>query len=96
MLNSDLDAIVPMLCVTLAALVSMLAEAFREKDERMPMAVWGLIGLAGAGVSSALLWNRSTTGLARSGFGVVKEGWRTAFGAPCGFLYRCSLLHSLQ
>jgi NADH-quinone oxidoreductase subunit N len=66
MLNSDLDAIVPMLCVTLAALVSMLAEAFREKDERMPMAVWGLIGLAGAGVSSALLWNRSTTG-----FGVI-------------------------
>jgi hypothetical protein len=50
MLNSDLDAIVPMLCVTLAALVSMLAEAFREKGERMPMAVWGLIGLAGAQV----------------------------------------------
>ncbi len=66
MLSSDLDAIVPMLCVTLAALVSMLAEAFREKDERMPMAVWGLIGLAGAGVSSVLLWNRSTTG-----FGVI-------------------------
>ena len=66
MLTSEFDAIVPMLCVTLAALVSMLAEAFRERDERMPMAVWGLIGLTGAVVSSALLWNRSTTG-----FGVI-------------------------
>ena len=66
MLTSEFDAIVPMLCVTLAALVSMLAEAFREKDERMPMAVWGLIGLTGAVVSSALLWNRSTVG-----FGVI-------------------------
>jgi NADH-quinone oxidoreductase subunit N len=66
MLTSEFDAIVPMLCVTLAALVSMLAEAFREKDERMPMAVWGLIGLTGSVVSSALLWNR-----AASGFGVI-------------------------
>jgi NADH-quinone oxidoreductase subunit N len=66
MLTSEFDAIVPMLCVTLAALVSMLAEAFREKDERMPMAAWGLIGLTGAVVSSALLWNRSAVG-----FGVI-------------------------
>jgi NADH-quinone oxidoreductase subunit N len=66
MLSSDLDAIVPMLCVMLAGLVSMVAESFREKDERMPMAMWGLIGLGGAIVSSILLWNRSTVG-----FGVI-------------------------
>ncbi len=66
MLSTDFDAIVPMLCVTLAALVSLLAEAFRERDERMPMAAWGLIGLAGAAVSSALLWDRAATG-----FGVI-------------------------
>ena len=66
MLNTDFDAIVPMLCVTLAALVSLLAEAFRDRDERMPMAAWGLIGLAGAAASSVLLWNRSAIG-----FGVI-------------------------
>ena len=66
MLTPDLDALVPMLCVTLAALVSMLAEAFRDRDERMPMAMWGLIGLAGSVVSSVLLWNRSAVG-----FGVI-------------------------
>jgi hypothetical protein len=35
--NSSLDAIVPMLCVTLAALAVMGAEAFRGRDENMPL-----------------------------------------------------------
>jgi NADH-quinone oxidoreductase subunit N len=66
MFNSALDAIVPMLCVTLAALAAMGAEAFRNRGERMPIGGLGIIGLIGAAVSSVLLWNRNT-----SSFGVV-------------------------
>jgi NADH-quinone oxidoreductase subunit N len=62
----NLQAIMPMLIVTLAACATMLAEAFRRKNERMPLGGLGLIGLVGAGVASALLWNRNA-----SGFGVV-------------------------
>jgi NADH-quinone oxidoreductase subunit N len=66
---ANLDAIVPMLCVTLAALAAMGAEAFRRRDEPAPVGVLsalGLVGLAGAAVSSVLLWNRGTVG-----FGVI-------------------------
>jgi NADH-quinone oxidoreductase subunit N len=66
MLNTDLDAIVPMLCVTLAALFSMGAEAFRARGERMPIGWLGILGLAGAGVTSGLLWNRNA-----ESFGVI-------------------------
>jgi NADH-quinone oxidoreductase subunit N len=66
MFNSNLDAVVPMLCVTLAALFSMGAEAFRAKGERMPIGWLGVLGLAGAGISSGLLWNRNA-----ESFGVI-------------------------
>jgi NADH-quinone oxidoreductase subunit N len=66
MFSAELDAIVPMLCVTLAALASMGAEAFRGDNERLPIGGLGIVGLIGAAVSSVLLWNRST-----SGFGVI-------------------------
>ena len=66
MFGAELDAIVPMLCVTLAALASMGAEAFRSKDERLPIGGLGIVGLVGAAVTSVLLWDRST-----SGFGVI-------------------------
>ncbi|HEY6362216.1 MAG TPA: NADH-quinone oxidoreductase subunit N [Vicinamibacterales bacterium] len=66
MVSSTLDAIVPMLCVTLAALAAMGAEAFRGKGERMPIGGLGIVGLIGAAVSSALLWNRNT-----ASFGVI-------------------------
>ena len=56
-----------MLCVTLAALASMGAEAFRGEGERLPIGGLGIVGLVGAAVSSVLLWNRST-----SGFGVIQ------------------------
>src|SRR5262245_18578947 len=65
-LMANLDAAIPMLCVTLAALATMAAEAFRGRDERMPVGWLGIVGLAGAAVSSVLLWNRNT-----SGFGVI-------------------------
>jgi NADH-quinone oxidoreductase subunit N len=58
----NLQAIMPMLIVTLAACATMLAEAFRRKNERMPLGGLGIIGLLGAGVASALLWNRNATG----------------------------------
>ncbi|HEU4691942.1 MAG TPA: proton-conducting transporter membrane subunit, partial [Vicinamibacterales bacterium] len=55
-----------MLCVTLAALASMGAEAFRAKDERMPIGILGIVGLVSAAISAALLWNRNA-----EGFGVI-------------------------
>jgi NADH-quinone oxidoreductase subunit N len=63
---SSITAIVPLLCVTAAGLAAMLAEAFREPGERMPISGLGLIGLAGAAISAGLLWGRNA-----SGFGVV-------------------------
>ena len=64
----NLQAIMPMLIVTLAAAATMLAESFRLKDERMPLGGLGLIGLVGAAAASILLWNRNTTS-----FGVVQS-----------------------
>jgi NADH-quinone oxidoreductase subunit N len=62
----SLNAVIPVMCVALAGLACLLAEAFREKGERMPIGGLGLIGLGGAAVSSLLLWGRHTTS-----FGVV-------------------------
>src|SRR5512139_461840 len=36
----------------------MLAEAFRQKGERMPIGGLAVIGLAGAGIATVLLWGR--------------------------------------
>ena len=66
MFNSELDALVPMLCITLTALATMGTEAFRGRHERLPIGWWGLIGLGGAAVSAALLWGRNA-----EGFGVI-------------------------
>src|SRR5688500_4948453 len=66
MFNTDLDALIPMLCITLTALATMGTEAFRGRNERLPIGWWGLIGLGGAALSSALLWNRNVVG-----FGVI-------------------------
>jgi NADH-quinone oxidoreductase subunit N len=59
-------AIVPMCCIAATAIAAMVAEAFREPGERMPIGPLGLIGLAGAAVSSLALWNSNATS-----FGVV-------------------------
>jgi NADH-quinone oxidoreductase subunit N len=63
---SSLTAIVPMACVTAAGIAAMVAEAFREPEERMPIAPLGIVGLAGAAIASLLLWNQHATS-----FGVV-------------------------
>src|SRR4030095_8341843 len=51
---TSFNAIVPMACVTAAAVAAMTAEAFRAPGERMPIAPLGVIGLIGAGVASFL------------------------------------------
>ena len=66
MISSQFDAVIPMLCVTLAGLVVLLAEAFRARDEKMPIGGLAIIGLVGAGIASILLWDRNT-----ESFGVV-------------------------
>ena len=66
MFHSSFDAVVPMVCVTLAALAVMGAEAFRSRGETLPVGGLGIVGLLGAAISSAVLWNRNSTS-----FGVI-------------------------
>jgi NADH-quinone oxidoreductase subunit N len=54
-------AVVPIACVTAAAIAAMVAEAFREPGERMPIAGLGVVGLIGAAMASSLLWGRDAT-----------------------------------
>ena len=63
-----LNGIIPVICVTLAGLACMLAEAFRQKGERMPIGGLAVIGLAGAGIATVLLWGRraESFGVARA------------------------------
>src|SRR6202521_4744902 len=63
---SSLIAIVPMCCVAATAVAAMIAEAFREPGERMPIGPLGAIGLVGAAIASVALWNVNA-----SSFGVV-------------------------
>ena len=67
MLDSSFAAIVPMLCVTLAAIAAMVAESFRDKGEQMPIGGLGVIGLGFALLGSVLLWGRNA-----SSFGLVR------------------------
>src|SRR5215510_7491776 len=50
-----------MACVTAAGLAAMIAEAFREPGERMPIGGLGAVGLIGAAIASFLLWGRDAT-----------------------------------
>jgi NADH-quinone oxidoreductase subunit N len=57
MISGQFDAVIPILCVTLAGLVVLLAEAFRGRGEKMPIGGLAIIGLIGAGAASILLWD---------------------------------------
>jgi NADH-quinone oxidoreductase subunit N len=57
MISGSFDAVIPMVCVALAGLVVLLAEAFRGRHERMPIGGLAIIGLVGAGAASILLWD---------------------------------------
>src|SRR6185436_3953236 len=63
---ASLTAVVPMACVTAAAIAAMTAEAFRAPGERMPIGPLGIIGLIGAAAATILLWGRHAVS-----FGVV-------------------------
>src|SRR5919109_3885934 len=65
---TEYAAIIPLVIVALSGSAAMLAEAFREPGEHMPIAGLGLIGLAGAAAASVFLWDSD----ARS-FGVVRS-----------------------
>jgi NADH-quinone oxidoreductase subunit N len=70
-------AIVPMTCVAAAAVAAMLAEAFREPGERMPIGPLGAVGLTGAALASLLLWDRNATSfglVAADNFGLFVTG----------------------
>jgi NADH-quinone oxidoreductase subunit N len=54
---SNYAAIIPIVCVVVAALATMIAESFRQPGERMPLFWLGLIGLVGAALSSVMLWD---------------------------------------
>ena len=60
-MTPSLNAIVPMACVTAAGIAAMVAEAFRDPGERMPIAGLGVVGLLGAVVATVLLWNHNAT-----------------------------------
>jgi NADH-quinone oxidoreductase subunit N len=64
---TDYAAIIPILIVVLSAVAAMLAVAFRQPGERMPIAGLGLIGLVGAAVASVFLWDTDA-----KSFGVVR------------------------
>jgi len=54
---TEYAAMIPIVIVALSAIAAMLAEAFRQPGERMPIAGLGLIGLFGAAIASGCLWN---------------------------------------
>ncbi len=73
-MTNSLAATIPILIVVLSAIAAMLAEAIRHPGERMYIAGFGLIGLAGAGVASVFLWDTDAVS-----FGVVRADNFTLF-----------------
>jgi NADH-quinone oxidoreductase subunit N len=63
---SSYAAVVPIVCVWLGGLAAMLAEAYREPDERMPIGGLGIIGLIASAATALLLWGKGA-----QSFGVV-------------------------
>ena len=71
------NAIVPMACVTAAGIAAMVAEAFRDPGERMPIGGLGLVGFAGAAIAAVFLWNRNASSfdvVAADNFGLFVTG----------------------
>ena len=63
----EYHATIPLVLVALSGIAAMLAEAFRQPGERMPIAGLGLIGLGGAAIASVSLWDTD-----RVSFGVIR------------------------
>ncbi len=64
--RTDFAAIAPILIVALAGCAILLAEAFRRRDDRMPMGLLAAIGLVGGIWTSVMQWD-----FYRVGFGVI-------------------------
>jgi NADH-quinone oxidoreductase subunit N len=71
---TEYAAVIPLLIVTLAGIAAMLAAAITSPGERMPIAGFGHIGLAGAAVASVFLWDRDAVA-----FGVIRADNFTLF-----------------
>ena len=71
---TEYAAIIPLLIVALSGAAAMLAEAFRQPGERMPIGGLGLIGLAGAAAASVFLWDSRA-----ESFGVIRADNFTLF-----------------
>ena len=56
----DIIPVIPVLIVTLSACAVLLAEAFRRRDEWMPVGWLALIGVMGGLVTSAAAARRGT------------------------------------
>ena len=59
----DLQAVIPIFIVVATALITLAVEAFRGEGEQVPMGVLALIGLAGAGAASIMLWGHDRVSL---------------------------------
>ena len=71
------NAIVPMACVTAAGVAAMVAEAFRDPGERMPIGGLGLVGFIGAAVAAVVLWDHNASSfdvVAADNFGLFVTG----------------------
>src|SRR5262252_2449734 len=55
------NAIVPMACVTAAGIAALVAEAFRDPGERMPIGGLGVVGFVGAAIAALFLWDHNAS-----------------------------------
>src|SRR6186713_1618399 len=64
--QADLTAVTPVLIVVLAGCAVLLAEAIRKKGDSVPAGLLGIIGLAGAAITTVMQWGKHAVG-----FGVI-------------------------
>jgi NADH-quinone oxidoreductase subunit N len=87
----DIIPVVPILIIVLSGCAVLLAEAFRRKGDWMPVGWLGLIGIAGALITSISLWNRNAVG-----FGVViLDNYSIFFNVTIGVVGLLTILLSM-
>jgi len=58
---SAFPAILPLLIVVGAAILALLVEAFRKREDKTPLAILSVLAVAGAAVACVRLWGRAAT-----------------------------------